>query len=159
MAEVGYHPSQISLAPWSALSVRTEHIYASRSDFGSASTELECDDTGVLTNGAGTAYYKEGVTTKARMSITAGYLRQIIKPLYAYIGAGYSNRVLAWETIDDELVKNTDHSATGVAAELGAIGRLGQFAVSVGFKPSTSNTTNSAQALASFFLILNLISI
>lgn len=29
MAEVGYHPSQISLAPWSALSVRTEHIYAS----------------------------------------------------------------------------------------------------------------------------------
>ena len=54
--------------------------------------------------------------------------------LYAYIGAGYGNRVLAWETIDGELVKNTDHSATGVAAELGAIGRLGQFAVSVGFQ-------------------------
>ena len=87
-----------------------------------------------MSNGAGTPYYKEGVTTKARMSITAGYLRQIIKPLYAYIGAGYGNRVLAWETIDGELVKNTDHSATGVAAELGAIGRLGQFAVSVGFQ-------------------------
>ena len=134
MAEVGYHPSQISFGAMVGIVSKNGAYLRFRSDFGSASTELECDDTGVLTNGAGTAYYKEGVTTKARMSITAGYLRQIIKPLYAYIGAGYSNRVLAWETIDDELVKNTDHSATGVAAELGAIGRLGQFAVSGGFQ-------------------------
>lgn len=134
MAEVGYHPSQISFGAMVGIVSKNGAYLRFRSDFGSASTELECDDTGVLTNGAGTAYYKEGVTTKARMSITAGYLRQIIKPLYAYIGAGYGNRVLAWETIDDELVKNTDHSATGVAAELGAIGRLGQFAVSVGFQ-------------------------
>ena len=38
------------------------------------------------------------------------------------------------ETVEDELVKNTDHSATGIAAEVGAIGRLGKFAVSVGFQ-------------------------
>ena len=134
MAEVGYHPSQISFGAMVGIVSKNGAYLRFRSDFGSASTELECDDTGVLTNGAGTAYYKEGVTTKARMSITAGYLRQIIKPLYAYIGAGYGNRILAWETIDGELVKNTDHSTTGVAAELGAIGRLGQFAVSVGFQ-------------------------
>jgi hypothetical protein len=134
MAEVGYHPSQISFGAMVGIVSKNGAYLRFRSDFGSASTELECDDTGALTNGAGTPYYKESVTTKARMSITAGYLRQIIKPLYAYIGAGYGNRVLAWETIDDELVKNTDHSATGVAAELGAIGRLGQFAVSVGFQ-------------------------
>lgn len=134
MAEVGYHPSQISFGAMVGIVSKNGAYLRFRSDFGSASTELECDDTGVLTNGTGTPYYKEGVTTKARMSITAGYLRQIIKPLYAYIGAGYGNRVLAWETIDGELVKNTDHSATGVAAELGAIGRLGQFAVSVGFQ-------------------------
>lgn len=134
MAEVGYHPSQISFGAMVGIVSKNGAYLRFRSDFGSASTELECDDTGALANGTGTPYYKEGVTTKARMSITAGYLRQIIKPLYAYIGAGYGNRVLAWETIDDELVKNTDHSATGVAAELGAIGRLGQFAVSVGFQ-------------------------
>lgn len=134
MAEVGYHPSQISFGAMVGIVSKNGAYLRFRSDFGSASTELECDETGALTNGAGTPYYKESVTTKARMSITAGYLRQIIKPLYAYIGAGYGNRVLAWETIDDELVKNTDHSATGVAAELGAIGRLGQFAVSVGFQ-------------------------
>ena len=134
MAEVGYHPSQISFGAMVGIVSKNGAYLRFRSDFGSASTELECDDTGTLANGAGTPYYKEGVTTKARMSITAGYLRQIIKPLYAYIGAGYGNRVLAWETIDGELVKNTDHSASGVAAELGAIGRLGQFAVSVGFQ-------------------------
>lgn len=134
MAEVGYHPSQISFGAMVGIVSKNGAYLRFRSDFGSASTELKCDDTGALDNGTGTPYYKEGITTKARMSITAGYLRQIIKPLYAYIGAGYGNRVLAWETIDSELVKNTDHSATGVAAELGAIGRLGQFAVSVGFQ-------------------------
>ena len=134
MAEVGYHPSQISFGAMVGIVSKNGAYLRFRSDFGSASTELECDDTGALANGTGTPYYKEGVTNKPRMSITAGYLRQIIKPLYAYIGAGYGNRVLAWETIDGELVKNTDHSATGVAAELGAIGRLGQFAVSVGFR-------------------------
>ena len=134
MAEVGYHPSQISFGAMVGIVSKNGAYLRFRSDFGSASTELECDDTGALANGTGTPYYKEGITTKARMSITAGYLRQIIKPLYAYIGAGYGNRILAWETIDGELVKNTDHSATGVAAELGAIGRLGQFAVSVGFQ-------------------------
>ena len=134
MAEVGYHPSQISFGAMVGIVSKNGAYLRFRSDFGSASTELECDDTGALANGTGTPYYKEGVTNKARMTITAGYLRQIIKPLYAYIGAGYGNRVLAWETIDGELVKNTDHSATGVAAELGAIGRLGQFAVSVGFQ-------------------------
>lgn len=134
MAEVGYHPSQISFGAMVGIVSKNGAYLRFRSDFGSASTELECDDTGALANGTGTPYYKEGITTKARMSITAGYLRQIIKPLYAYIGAGYGNRILAWETIDGELVKNTDHSTTGVAAELGAIGRLGQFAVSVGFQ-------------------------
>lgn len=134
MAEVGYHPSQISFGAMVGIVSKNGAYLRFRSDFGSASTELECDDTGALANGTGTPYYREGVTTKARMSITAGYLRQIIKPLYAYIGAGYGNRILAWETIDGELVKNTDHSTTGVAAELGAIGRLGQFAVSVGFQ-------------------------
>lgn len=134
MAEVGYHPSQTSYGAMVGIVSNNGAYIRFRSDFGSASTDLECDDTGALSNGSGTPYYKEGATTKARMSITAGYLRRIVKPLYAYIGAGYGNRVLAWETIDGELVKNTDHSATGVAAEVGAIGRLGQFAISVGFQ-------------------------
>lgn len=134
MAEVGYHPSQLSYGGMIGF-VRKNGAYVKfRSDFGSASADLECDDSGALTSGGeGTPYYKEGVTQKARLSVTAGYLRQLWKPVYLYAGAGYGSRTLAWETVEGELVKNTDHSAAGVAAELGAIGRLGKFALSVGF--------------------------
>ena len=134
MAEVGYHPSQLSYGGMIGF-VRKNGAYVKfRSDFGSASADLECDDSGALTSGGeGTPYYKEGVTQKARLSVTAGYLRQLWKPGYLYAGAGYGSRTLAWETVEGELVKNTDHSAVGVAAELGVIGRLGKFALSVGF--------------------------
>ena len=134
MAEVGYHPSQLSYGGMIGF-VRKNGAYVKfRSEFGSASADLECDDSGALTSGGeGTPYYKEGVTQKARLSVTAGYLRQLWKPVYLYAGAGYGSRTLAWETVEGELVKNTDHSAVGVAAELGVIGRLGKFALSVGF--------------------------
>lgn len=134
MAEVGYHPSQLSYGGMIGF-VRKNGAYVKfRSDFGSASADLECDDSGALTSGGeGTPYYKEGVTQKARLSVTAGYLRQLWKPVYLYAGTGYGSRTLAWETVEGELVKNTDHSAVGVAAELGVIGRLGKFALSVGF--------------------------
>lgn len=134
MAEVGYHPSQLSYGGMIGF-VRKNGAYVKfRSDFGSASADLECDDSGALTSGGeSTPYYKEGVTQKARLSVTAGYLRQLWKPVYLYAGAGYGSRTLAWETVEGELVKNTDHSAVGVAAELGVIGRLGKFALSVGF--------------------------
>ena len=134
MAEVGYHPSQLSYGGMIGF-VRKNGAYVKfRSDFGSASADLECDDSGALTSGGeGTPYYKEGATQKARLSVTAGYLRQLWKPVYLYAGAGYGSRTLAWETVEGELVKNTDHSAVGAAAELGVIGRLGKFALSVGF--------------------------
>lgn len=133
MLEAGWHPSQTSFGAMVGMVAVNGAYVRFRSDFGSVSADLECDDTGALTDGGtGTPYYKEGVSKKARMSVTAGYLRRIAKPLYGYIGAGYGNRALAWETVEGELVKNVDHSATGVAAEIGAIGRFGKFAVSVG---------------------------
>lgn len=133
MLEAGWHPSQTSFGAMVGFVAANGAYIRFRSDFGSVSADLECDDTGTLTSGGtGMPYYKEGATKKSRMSVTAGYMRRIAQPLYAYIGAGYGNRVLAWETVEDELVKNTDHSATGVAAEIGVIGRLGKFAVSVG---------------------------
>ena len=133
MLEAGWHPSQTSFGAMVGFVAKNGAYVRFRSYFGSVSADLECDDTGALTGGGnGTPYYKEGVTQKARMSVTAGYMRRIAKTLYAYIGAGYGSRTLAWETVEDELVKNTDHSATGIAAEIGAIGRFGKFAVSVG---------------------------
>ena len=135
MLEAGWHPSQLSFGAMVGM-VETNGAYLRfRSDFGSASADLECDDSGSLTSGGtGLPYYKEGATSKSRMSVTAGYLRRLAKPLYLYVGAGYGSRTLAWETIDGELVKNTDHSASGIAGEIGAIGRFGKFALSAGYQ-------------------------
>lgn len=134
MADMGYQSSQFSYGGMIGF-VRDNGAYIRfRSDFGSVSTDLECDDTGQLTSGGeGKPYYKTGVEHKSRMSVTAGYLRRLWKPLYLYIGAGYGNRTLAWETVDGELVKNIDHSATGVAGEVGAILSIGKFAISAGY--------------------------
>ena len=133
MLEGGWHPSQTSFGAMVGVVAKHGAYLRFRSDFGSVSADLECDDTGALTSGGtGIPYYKEGSFSKARLSITGGYLCRIAKPLYGYIGAGYGQRILAWETIDGEWVKNTDHSASGVAAEIGAIGNFKRFALSAG---------------------------
>lgn len=131
MADMGYHPSQTSFGAMVGIVAKHGAYLRFRSDFGSASTDLECDDTGKLPTGE-VPYYKEGASSKARLSITGGYLYRIFKPVYGYVGAGYGQRTLAWETIDGELVKNTDHSASGVAAEIGVIGRFKKVGLSVG---------------------------
>lgn len=133
MGEVGWHPSHTSFGVMVGIVARHGAYLRFRSDFASASADLECDDTGALTaGGTGTPYYIEGSTAKARLSVTGGYLCRIARPLYAYVGAGYGSRILTWETVEGEPVKNIDHSASGIAAEIGAIGRLGGFAISAG---------------------------
>lgn len=131
MAEAAFHPSQTSFGAMVGIVAKHGAYLRIRSDFGSASTEGECDDTGYLSTGE-LPYYKEGATSKARLSITGGYMYRFFKPLYGYVGAGYGQRTLAWETIDGQLIKNTDHSASGIAAEIGLIGNYKSFALSVG---------------------------
>lgn len=124
------------------------YIHA-RTDFQSVDTSKECDDEGVLADGTGKIYYQNN-TKKSRLSITGGYVHRFtlnnplkyggMGGLYGYIGAGYGQRTLAWETSNDnistatEWVKNTDHSASGIAAEVGGICRMGSFAVSLGYQ-------------------------
>lgn len=133
MLEGGFHPSQTSFGVMAGIVARHGAYVRFRSDFGSASADLECDDTGALTSGGtGTPYYIEGSSAKSKLSITGGYLYRFMKPLYGYVGAGYGQRTLAWETVENEWVKNTDHSASGIAAEIGVIGQYKGFALSLG---------------------------
>lgn len=135
MAEGGFHPSQTSFGVMAGIVAKHGAYVRFRCDFGSASADLECDDTGALTSGGtGTPFYKEGASSKSKLSITGGYLYRLVKPLYGYVGAGYGQRTLAWETTDGELVKNTDHSASGIAAEVGLIGQYKGFALSLGMQ-------------------------
>ena len=135
MLEGGFHPSQTSFGVMAGIVAKHGAYVRFRSDFGSASADLECDDTGALTSGGtGTPFYKDGATAKSKLSITGGYLYRFMKPLYGYAGLGYGQRTLAWETTDGELVKNTDHSASGLAFEIGAIGQYKNFALSLGLQ-------------------------
>ena len=135
MVEGGFHPSQTSFGVMAGIVAKHGAYVRFRSDFGSASADLECDDTGALTSGGtGTPFYKDGASAKSKLSITGGYLYRFMNPLYGYAGLGYGQRTLAWETTDGELVKNTDHSASGLAFEIGAIGQYKNFALSLGLQ-------------------------
>lgn len=135
MFEGGFHPSQTSFGAMAGIVAKHGAYIRFRSDFGSTSTELECDDTGTLiSGGTGTPYYNEDSSAKSKLSITGGYLYRFMKPLYGYVGAGYGQQTLAWETIDGEWIKNIDHSASGIAAEIGAIGQYKNFALSLGLQ-------------------------
>lgn len=133
LAEGGFHPSHTSFGVMAGIVAKHGAYVRFQSDFGSTSADLECDDTGTLTaGGTGTPYYVEGSSSKSRLSITGGYLYRFIKPLYGYVGAGYGQRTLAWETVEGEWVKNIDHSASGLAAEIGLIGQYKGMALSLG---------------------------
>ena len=133
MAESAFHSSHTSFGAMVGIVAKHGAYLRFRSDFKSVSTDLECDDTGALTGGGtGIPYYVEGSSKKSRFSLTGGYLYRFMKPLYGYIGAGYGTRTLAWETVGGEWAKNVDHSASGIAAEIGAIGRYKSWALSLG---------------------------
>ena len=151
MLEGAYQPGQLSYGAIVGIVGMHGGYVRFRSDFGTASADLECDETGALANGQGTPFYKEGVKHRARMSVTAGYLFRLAKPLYGYVGAGYGSKTLAWETIADEVVKNADASAEGVAAELGLIGRFGRFALSLGCQTISFKCLEPSVGIGVFF--------
>jgi hypothetical protein len=146
MVNMGYNPNGTSYGATLAFGKKKNFFYLSgRSDFGSASGELECDEKGILA-GSGDSnppFYSEGVKSQSRMSGTVGYMRLFNKWLGFYIGAGYGKRTLTYElaapvTLDGveyaagTQVKDTDNSVTGAAAEIGALLTFGKFCLSVG---------------------------
>lgn len=150
MGEVGLHPSHTSFGAMVGIAAKHGAYLRFRGDFGSSSSDLECDDTGMLPTGE-IPYYKEGVSNKARLSITGGYLYRFFRPLYGYVGAGYGYRTLTWETVDGESVKNTDHSTSGVAAEIGLIGKFKSFALSVGCQTINFKYMEMSAGIGIFF--------
>lgn len=132
MGNIGYHPAQLSFGAMVGMAAKHGGYLHIRTDFGSATADLQCNDTGALLSSGKYPYYKEGVSHTARFSLTGGYLCRFWRFLYGYVGAGYGYRTMAWETVANELVENVDHSATGIAAEVGLIGTYKRFTLSVG---------------------------
>lgn len=106
-------------------------------EFGIEPT-LECNSDGYINGVKG---WFSGESAKSRYSITGGYLGQLFQTkknaaLYAYAGAGYGQRLLAWQVRgtdgEYEYAKVSPVSYSGVEAELGLIFRAGSFAVMAG---------------------------
>lgn len=105
---------------------------SAQSDFKStSSTAGDCDENGKLTNGSGTPYYN-GEVKRSLLKIMGGGIHRIIGGLHIYEGIGYGNYSVVWEASNGKSYRNTDDSALGVSAEIGAMYRLGNFVLSVG---------------------------
>lgn len=142
---------QTSFGVMVGMAARAGAYLHARTDFGSVSTTRECNDQGIITTtpDGNPLFYKEGSSSKSRLHLTAGYIQRFtlnnpfkkggMGGLYGFAGAGYGQRILAWETAPDgistetEWIKNADHSASGVAAEVGGILRMGGFALSLAY--------------------------
>ena len=130
---LGYNPEQLLYRLMVGLVKRTGGYVKAKYNFNNLSTDgWECDDTGTLIGQEGSIPWFSGHTETSRLAITGGLLQRLWKTGYVYAGAGWGYRTLGWETTDGIWIKNTDHSYTGVEAELGLVLRFGGFAISAG---------------------------
>ena len=103
-----------------------------QSNFKSSPTTAgDCDSNGKLTNGSGTPYYN-GEIKRSLLMVMGGGIHRIIGGLHFYEGIGYGNYSVVWGASNGNYYKNTDDSSKGIAAEIGALYRLGSVVFSVG---------------------------
>ena len=145
LLQAGYNPNSTTFGAMLGFGKNKNGFYIGfRSDFGSAGSDLECNENGTIGDGSIPPFYKEGVTHQSRMSVTAGYFRRLNKTIYLYAGAGYGSRTLSYElderaedesgkSLEGVQVKDTSKSPTGVAFELGGILRFNKFLISAGY--------------------------
>lgn len=104
-------------------------------NFKNQSTDGECTSDGM--NASGNELWFSGNTASSRLAITGGALFRVAMPLYVYAGAGFGYKKLAWETMDERWIENTDETVSGIEAEAGLIFRAKNFAVSAGVQSNS----------------------
>lgn len=105
-------------------------------NFQDLKTQYECDNAGVIES-SGTPSWFTGADKQSRLAVTGGLLQRLWKPIYLYVGAGYGYKELGWELEGGEWAKNTEKSFKGVEAELGALFRLNNIALSAGLQTNS----------------------
>lgn len=133
MPTFSYNKSQYSYGLMLGFGRRNGGYIHAKTDFNfGLNPEISCDADG---RQGGVNGWFTGATKKSRFALTAGYMRQIVEPLYLFVGGGYGSRVLAWEMYGNDgydYVRVEPNSFTGYEAELGLVFRLGGFALSAG---------------------------
>lgn len=85
-------------------------------DFNGFSTSYECDANGYVDGHYPVYMGKESVTN---LSVIAGFIMKLYKPLSVRIGVGYGNRTISYETLDYKWIKDISLSLAGVDVQLG----------------------------------------
>ncbi len=137
LGSYSYNKAQPSGSIMLALAGRDGGYVRLKTDFDlnfGLNPQYACDDQGMVDGEIG---WFTGNTKRGRLAITGGYIRQIAEPFYLYAGGGWGRRILAWEMYvggdeyyDWARVESTSY--IGYEVELGAILRLGNFAISAG---------------------------
>ena len=123
---------------------------SARSSFTPApATTHECDGSGTMQEGI--QGWFTGKEEKSRLCISAGGIANIHGGIYAYAGAGYGMRILAWETYDGSYAKVTSASYSGIETEAGIMFTFGRLALSAGI---SSNSFHHPEALFSIGILL-----
>ncbi len=134
MPTFSYNQSQYSYGIMLAFCRRNGGFIHAKTDFNFGLNPIwDCSSDGIRGDVKGWFTDK---SQKSRYSITVGYMRQVVAPLYLFIGGGYGSRILAWEMYRSEgsyeYARVDQYSFTGYEIEMGAILRLGAFAISAG---------------------------
>jgi len=82
-------------------------------------TSFSCTSEGVVSDGS--SLWTTGKSAASRLSVTAGVVAGIWKPINVYVGAGYGQRTEAWEDYGGQWGEVTDRSFRGVSAEIGIL--------------------------------------
>lgn len=80
-------------------------------------------------------YYAHWLTGKIKQSYwnaTAGFIARLWSPVHVYVGAGYSNRKVAWETFDGSYVKYEPDCYYGAVIECGLMLKVKKFFINGG---------------------------
>lgn len=91
----------------------------------------ECDADGEV-EGSDVPPYYTGKVFRSRSAVLLGATHRIWRGFYVYEGAGYGQRIVAWETTEGALLRNKSYSAQGVALEAGVMWSPRKWVVSAG---------------------------
>lgn len=84
--------------------------------FNALGTSMECDKHGYVKY---QLPFYSGETSRSRLSAIGGFMFRPSRALAFKVGAGYGTRILAWETVDGEWIKNSYYSTSGIDLDAG----------------------------------------
>lgn len=77
-------------------------------------------------------YWTTGIEKRSYSAFTAGVIRRLNCPIYAYLGVGYASRKVAWELSDNTYAEIADYTKSGAVIDLGLMLKVRWFSINGG---------------------------